>query len=60
MKKHGINYPIALATPEIVRDYEPGDFIPATIVIDRQGRIRYRQSEMMDKDTLVGLFNRFK
>lgn len=60
VKKQGINYPIALATPEIVRDYEPGDFIPATIVIDRQGRVRYRQSEMMDKDTLVGLFNKYK
>jgi len=60
VKKQGINYPIALATPEIVRAYEPGDFIPATIVIDRQGRIRYRQSEMMDKATLVGLFNQYK
>jgi peroxiredoxin len=59
-RKQGINYPIALATPEIVRAYEPGDFIPATIVIDRQGRIRFRQSEMMDKDTLIGLFNRYK
>jgi peroxiredoxin len=59
-RKQGINYPIALATPEIVRAYEPGDFIPATIVIDRQGRIRFRQSEMMDKDKLVGLFRKYK
>jgi peroxiredoxin len=59
-RKQGINYPIALATPEIVRAYEPGDFIPATIIVDRTGQIRYRQSEMMDKDTLVGLFQRFK
>jgi len=28
-RRTGINYPIALATPEIVRDYEPGDYIPA-------------------------------
>jgi peroxiredoxin len=60
VKKQGINYPIALATPEIVRAYEPGDFIPATIIIDRKGQIRFRQSEAMDKDTLVGLFNEYK
>ncbi|NTV82026.1 MAG: TlpA family protein disulfide reductase, partial [Candidatus Aminicenantes bacterium] len=47
-KKTGINYPIALATPEIVRDYEPGNYIPATIIVDRGGLIRYRQSELLD------------
>ncbi len=60
VRKTGINYPIALATPEIVRAYEPGEYIPATIVVDRKGVIRYRQSELMDKDTLVKLFQRFK
>ena len=59
-RKNGINYPIALATPEIVEAYRPGEFIPATIVIDRKGVIRHRQSELMDKDTLVELFHRFK
>jgi peroxiredoxin len=59
-RKQGINYPIALATPEILRAYEPGDFIPATIIVDRKGQIRFRQSEMMDKATLVGLFKQYK
>jgi cytochrome c biogenesis protein CcmG/thiol:disulfide interchange protein DsbE len=59
VRKTGINYPIALATPEIVRAYEPGEFIPATIVVDRKGIIRYRQSELMDKDTLVKLFRKW-
>jgi len=59
-RKQGMNYPIALATPEIVRAYEPGDFIPATIIVDRKGQIRFRQSEMMDKDTLVGLFKQYR
>ncbi len=59
VRKTGINYPIALATPEIVTAYEPGEFIPATIVIDRKGVIRYRQSELMDKDTLVKLFRKW-
>ncbi len=59
-KKIGVNYPIALATPEIVTAYEPGDFIPATIIIDRKGFIRFRQSELMTKDTLVRLFRQYK
>jgi len=59
-RKQGINYPIALATPEIVRDYEPGDFIPATIIVDRKGLIRYRQSELMEKETLVRLFQLYE
>jgi cytochrome c biogenesis protein CcmG/thiol:disulfide interchange protein DsbE len=60
VKKQGINYPIALATPEIVRAFEPGDFIPATIVVDRKGQIRFRQAELMTKETLVRLFNEYK
>jgi peroxiredoxin len=57
--KAGINYPVALATREIVRDYEPGDYIPATIVIDRSGRIRYRHTGVMDKATLLRLFQEY-
>ncbi|RPI97810.1 MAG: TlpA family protein disulfide reductase [Candidatus Aminicenantes bacterium] len=59
-KKMGVNYPIALATPEIIAAYEPGDFIPATIIIDRKGMIRFRQSELMTKETLVRLFQQYK
>ena len=59
-RKMGINYPIALATPEIVTAYEPGDFIPATIIVDRKGLIRFRQSELMTKDTLARLFEQYK
>lgn len=60
VKRTGINYPVALATGEMIKDYEPGDYIPATIIIDRQGRIRFRQSELMTKDTLVRLFRQYK
>jgi peroxiredoxin len=59
-RKMGVNYPIALATPEIITAYEPGDFIPATIIIDRKGMIRFRQSELMTKETLVRLFQQYK
>jgi peroxiredoxin len=58
-QKAGMNYPVALATAKIIADYRPGEFIPATIVIDRGGRIRYRQSSLMDKGTLLRLFKEF-
>ena len=59
VQKAGMNYPVAMATPKIIADYQPGNFIPATIVIDRGGRIRYRQSSLMDKGTLLRLFAEF-
>jgi len=59
VQKAGMNYPVAMATPKIIADYQPGNFIPATIVIDRGGRIRYRQSSLMDKGTLLRLFSEF-
>jgi peroxiredoxin len=58
-QKAGMNYPVALATAKIVADYRPGEYIPATIVIDRRGSIRYRQSSLMDKATLLRLFEEF-
>ena len=58
--KMGINYPIALATPEIVAAYEPGEFIPATIIVDRKGLIRFRKSELINKDTLIRLFRQYQ
>ena len=51
----GINYPVALATREMLRDYEPGNYIPASIVVDRSGRIRFRKVGVLDKATIVRL-----
>jgi cytochrome c biogenesis protein CcmG/thiol:disulfide interchange protein DsbE len=59
-RKMGINYPVALATPEIIASYEPVDYIPTTIIVDRKGLIRFRQAEMMDKDKLVQLFRQYQ
>ncbi|MGZ5555977.1 MAG: TlpA disulfide reductase family protein [Candidatus Aminicenantales bacterium] len=59
-RKIGVNYPIALATPEIIKAYEPGDYIPSTIIVDRKGVIRFRQSELMTKDALIRLFRQYK
>ena len=60
VKSAGINYPVAMATPEIVGAYEPGQFIPATIVVDGRGRIRHRESGLMTKAALVRLFRQYK
>ena len=37
----------------------PGSYIPATIVIDKKGVIRFRQVGQMDKAALVKLFNSY-
>ena len=59
-RKMGVNYPVALATPEMISSYEPGEYIPATIIVDRKGNIRFRQSELMDKKKLVALFESYQ
>jgi len=57
--KAGINYPVALANEQIYNDYQPGDYIPATILVDGQGRIRYRHVGVMNKDLLVRLVKQY-
>lgn len=55
----GMNYPVALATPEIVGAFRPGGYIPSTIIIDPKGRIRFRNVGALDKETLTRLFKEF-
>jgi cytochrome c biogenesis protein CcmG/thiol:disulfide interchange protein DsbE len=57
--KAGVNYPVALASPEIIEAYEPGDYIPVTIVVDRKGRVRFRRVGVVDKETLARLFKEY-
>ncbi len=57
VEKGGINYPVALADRATVEAYEPGDYIPATIVIDGKGVIRFRHVGQLEKADLVKLFN---
>lgn len=59
VNKAKINYPVALADTKIVQDYGPGDYIPATIIIDKKGIVRHRHVGQMDKNTLVQLFNQY-
>jgi peroxiredoxin len=61
VEKYKINYPVVLesrkATEKIIADYEPGQYVPTTIVIDKQGRIRDKYVGQMDKQTLLKYFN---
>ena len=50
--KYKINYPIVWATRDLMMDYQPGMFIPATIMIDKEGRIRYKKVGPLDKKNL--------
>jgi peroxiredoxin len=51
-EEYGINYPIAMATNEMIGDYKPGKFIPTTIIIDTNGMIKEKKIGVMDKATL--------
>lgn len=53
-----MSYPVAFATSKIIRDFDPGDAIPTTIVIDKKGIIRDKQVGAMDRATLDKLFQK--
>jgi peroxiredoxin len=59
VEENRISYPVAFATEQVLDDYKPGRYIPATIVIDKKGRIRSRNTGLMDQETLENLFLRF-
>ncbi len=42
-KRLGINYPLALATPEVLAALGGVDVLPTTLLIDREGRVRHRK-----------------
>jgi peroxiredoxin len=48
-----MNYTVAFGTQEIAQAYRPGQYIPATIIIDKKGIIRHRHVGLMEKDVLV-------
>lgn len=46
-KRMKINYPLALATPEVITAFGEIDAIPTTFLIDREGKIRHRKTGAM-------------
>jgi len=58
VEKFKMTYPVVLADAKIVRSFDPGDAIPTTFIVDKQGRIRHKQVGMMEKADLVDWFAR--
>jgi peroxiredoxin len=60
VEKYKINYPVVLETrpntEKIINDYQPGQYIPATVIIDKSGRIRHKEVGAIDKETLLKYF----
>jgi len=58
VEKYEMNYSVAFATEKIVGDYEPGQYIPTTIIIDKQGKIRHKHVGLMRKESLIQYFQK--
>ena len=56
VKANNMTYPVAFNTQKIADDYQPGDYIPVTIVIDKKGNIRSRHVGAIDQEVLESLF----
>ncbi len=56
VEEYKINYPVAMSTNKIQKDYEPGPYIPTTIIIDQKGKIRHKHIGYMNKETFIDYF----
>jgi len=59
VEKYKMNYPVAMATNELLRNYPPPQYIPTTFVIDGMGKIRHKKVGLMSKQEMIDLFNQF-
>lgn len=55
-EKYEISYPLIMADQDIMEAYQPGQYIPATIVIDKEGRIRERHVGYLAKEDMEKMF----
>ena len=56
VKENKMTYPCAMGTSQIIKDYEPGNAIPATIIIDREGNIHHKHVGYMEKGQVEKMF----
>jgi len=59
VKNHDVNYPVAMATYEIVQAFQPGNYIPSTIIIDSKGAIAHRHVGIMTRDAIAKYLEEF-
>lgn len=55
-EKYNINYPVAMMTSKLYKDYGPFPAIPVTIVIDKNRKIRNRKIGMVNKGFVESWF----
>lgn len=56
VENNKINYPVVMGTSKIINDYRPGNYIPATFIIDTKGKIRHKQIGTVNKQFLENWF----
>ena len=56
LQRTPLSYPVTMATRQFMKNYQPGNAIPVTIVIDKRGKIRKRYVGYMDEKTLIAAF----
>ena len=56
VEKYKINYPVVMSTDKIQKDYEPGPYIPTTIIIDQEGKIKHKHIGYMSKESFIDYF----
>jgi thiol-disulfide isomerase/thioredoxin len=49
-QQHGMNYPIVMATPELIADYGGVPALPTSFLIDPQGRVMQRHTGLYEYD----------
>ena len=59
VKNNDVNYPVAMATDEIVQAFQPGNYIPSTIIIDSKGAIAHRHVGVMTRNAIVKYLEEF-
>lgn len=58
LQQHGIQYPIAMATPDVVAAFGGVNSFPTSFLLDAQGRVRYTVHGMFATPTLRAAVNR--